>query len=191
MRRFQIPVLLTALLLVAPSLAHAQAKSGDKEVQVQGNVMSLMSPDSTNTSGSIIFGFGYFTSDRSQVLVSPIITISQKQASLTIDPFTGRAITGSGSGVTADLGLGAGYRLFFGAQSSKVKPYLGGDINIQSFKTDFGGSVADKTYLQAIGGVKNYLTERAALDFNARFGSSLKNSDFGLFLFTVGITYLF
>ncbi len=191
MRRFQIPVLLTALLLVAPSLARAQAKGGDKEVQVQGNVISLMQPGSTNTSGSIIFGFGYFMSDRSQFLVSPTITISQDKGSVEIDPFTGRVLTGAGSGVTADLGLGAGYRLFFGAQSSKVKPYVGGDINIQSFKTDSGGSIADKTFLQAIGGVKNYLTERAALDFNARFGSSLKNSDFGLFMFTVGITYLF
>jgi len=191
MRRLQVSTLFAALLLTAPSLAQAQAKAGDKEVQIQGNVISIMQPDSTNTSGNIIFGFGYFMSDRDQILVSPTITISQKQASVTIDPFTGRVLQGAGGGVTGDLGLGAGYRFFLGAQSSKVKPYLGADINIQSFKTDSGGSIADKTFFQGIGGVKNYLTERAALDFNARFGTALKNSDFGLFLFTVGITYLF
>jgi hypothetical protein len=46
-------------------------------------------------------------------------------------------------------------------------------------------------YLQGRGGVKNYFSERAALDMSASYGTQLKNSDFGLFRFTVGITYLF
>ena len=72
-----------------------------------------------------------------------------------------------------------------------MKPYLGADLDIQSFKTQNGGSLQDNMYFQGRAGLKNYFSERAALDMAASLGSRLKNSDFGLFRFTVGITYLF
>jgi hypothetical protein len=197
MRRLQVSLVLAALFLIAPSLAHAQAKKGDKEVLVAGNVFSLISPDFKSTSGSIVLGFGYFTSDRTQVSIRPIITISSTSTPGSPefrDPFTGRVLIPAQPGSTsvdADAGVGVGYQFYFGAQSSKVKPYIGGNLDIQSFKTQNGGSAADNMYLQGIGGVKNYLSERAALDVNASYGSRLKNSDFSLFRFTIGITYLF
>jgi hypothetical protein len=197
MRRLQVSVLLAALFLMAPSLAHAQAKAGDKEVLVSGNVFSFLTPDSTSTSGSLIFGLGYFVTDRTQLLVQPIFTISSQNTPPSPevrDPFTGRILIpgqAGSSGVDVDAGLGIGYQFFFGAQSSKVKPYLGADLDIQSFKTQNGGAIADNMYFQGRGGVKNYFSERAALDMAASFGTQLKNSDLGLFRFTIGITYLF
>jgi outer membrane protein W len=197
MRRLQVSVLLAALFLMAPSPAHAQAKAGDKEVLISGSVFSFIQPGTTSTNGNLIFGLGYFVTDRTQLLVQPIFTISsqgtQAQAEVR-DPFTGRVLIPGQAGSTSfdvDAGLGVGYQFFFGAQSSKVKPYLGADLDIQSFKTEGGGSVADNMYFQGRGGVKNYFSERAALDMAAAFGRQLKNSDLGLFRFTVGITYLF
>ena len=197
MRRLQVSVLLAALFLMAPSLAHAQAKGGDKEVLIAGNVFSTFNPGSTTTSGNIIFGLGYFVTDRTQLLVQPIFTISGRGTDPTPevrDPFSGRVLipgTPGSSTVDVDAGVGVGYSFFFGAQSSKVKPYLGANLDIQSFKTQNGGSVADNMFFQGRGGIKNYFSERAALDMAASFGTNIKNSDLGLFRFTVGITYLF
>ena len=197
MRRFHVSVLIAALLSVVPSLAHAQAKSGDKEVLVSGNVFSIINPNTTSTSGSILFGLGYFMTDRTQVVVQPLFTISSSNTPAipeVRDPFTGRVLIpgqAGSSGVNVDAGVGVGYQFFLGAQDSKVKPYLGANLDIQSFKTQNGGSVADNMYFQGRAGLKNYFSERAALDFSAAFGRQLKNSDLGLFRFTVGITYLF
>jgi hypothetical protein len=197
MRRLQVSVFLAMLFLMAPALVHAQAKAGDKEVLVAGNMFSIISPDFTSTSGNLIFGLGYFVTDRTQLLVQPIFTISSQNTPSqpeVRDPFTGRVLIpaqGGGTSVDVDAGVGVGYSFFFGASSSKVKPYLGANLDIQSFKTQNGGSVADNMYLQGRGGVKNYFSERAALDMSASYGTQLKNSDFGLFRFTVGITYLF
>jgi hypothetical protein len=197
MRRFQVSVLLAALVFGVPSLAHAQAKAGDKEVLISGNVFSFIEPNSTTTSGNLIFGLGYFVTDRTQLLIQPIFTISsQNQPAIqeVRDPFTGRILIpgqAGSTGVDVDAGVGLGYQFFFGAQSSKVKPYLGADLDIQSFKTQNGGSLQDNMYFQGRAGLKNYFSERAALDMAASLCSRLKNSDFGLFRFTVGITYLF
>ena len=197
MRRTLAPAVLTALVLATPSLAHAQAKGGDKEVLIQGQVFSLINPQFKSTTGNFLVGFGYFLSDRSEVLIRPIFTISSQSSPGTPevrDPFTGRVLIPGqpgGTSVDVDAGASTGYRFFFGAASSKVKPYLGTDLDLQSFKTEQGGSVVDNLYFTGLGGVKNYLSERAALDFNASYGRQVKNSDLSLFRFTVGITYLF
>ncbi len=65
------------------------------------------------------------------------------------------------------------------------------NLDIQSFKSKDNGSMADNMSFQGRAGLKNYFSERAALDFAAAFGQQLKSSDLGLFRFTVGITYLF
>lgn len=197
MRPSQVRVFLAACLFLAPSLAHAQAKAGDKEVLVSGNVFSNISPNTTSTSGSLLFGFGYFVTDRTQVVVQPLFTISSSNTPAipeVRDPFTGRVLIpgqAGSTGVDVDAGIGLGYQFFLGAQDSKVKPYLGVNLDIQRFKTENGGSLSDNMYFQGRAGLKNYFSERAALDFSAAFGRQISNSDLGLFRFTVGITYLF
>ena len=197
MRRLEVVSVLAALFLIAPSLAHAQAKAGDKEVLVAGNVFSFIQPNSTSTSGNLIFGLGYFVTDRTQLLVQPIFTVSSSSTPAqqeVRDPFTGRVLIPGQAGSTTvdvDAGVGVGYSFFLGATSSKVKPYLGVNLDIQSFKTQNGGSVADNMYFQGRAGLKNYFSDRAALDFSGSYGKQLKNSDLALFRFTVGITYLF
>jgi hypothetical protein len=196
MKRLQV-MGLAAFFLTAPSLAHAQAKAGDKEVLVSGNVFSNVNPDSTSTSGSLLFGLGFFVSDRTQLVVQPMFTISSSNTPAIAefrDPFTGRVLIpgqAGSTGVDVDAGVGIGYQFFLGAQESKVKPYIGANLDIQSFKTKNNGTLADNMYFQGRAGLKNYFSERAALDFAAAFGRQVKNSDLGLFRFTVGITYLF
>ena len=129
MKRLQLAGL-AALFLMAPSLAQAQAKAGDKEVLVSGNVFSNINPDSTSTSGSILFGFGYFVSDRMQFVVQPMFTISSSGSTAmpeVRDPFTGRVVIpgqAASSSLDVDAGVGFGYQFYLGGQESKVRPYI-------------------------------------------------------------------
>jgi outer membrane protein W len=169
-----------ALACALPSNAHAQAQQGDREVQVSGNMTSLLRGGGQNTTGQITFGVGYYVTDRLEVGVAPLITVSSSSLA-----------GGGGTSVTADAGVSTSLQYALGAKSSRVKPYLGASYVINSFKTD-GGSLADNTFAAAIAGVKSYMTPKAALDFQSSFGfrpnAPSAEQRFG---FNVGITYLF
>jgi hypothetical protein len=162
-------------MLAVPSVARAQAKEGDKEIKIGGSLFSIVSSGSTFTTGQFDFGVGYFVSDRFEITVAPRITVS----------------SGAGSSVDVDGGVSFQGQYFFGAQSSMVKPYIGVTEIVESFKTS-GGGFKDNLYTGAIFGVKNYFTERAALDVNAQYGfRTSAPADYQLLSVTVGITYLF
>jgi len=186
-------VVLGMLALAAPQRAYAQAKQGDKEVQAAGNVFSVLSSGSSLTNGQFQFGVGYFLTDRLEIAVTPVVSITGTKQ--TTPTFNSRGqIIGSSSttNVDADMGVSTNMQYFFGASSSKVKPYVGTTFIVESFKTGDGGSLADNTFLGANAGVKNYFTDRAALDLGASFGFRPNApSDFQLLRFNIGITYLF
>jgi outer membrane protein W len=190
MRNAIIGVVAGVVLAAAPGTASAQAKQGDKEVLVGGNLFAINSTVSTTTQGQFNFGVGYFLTDRFELNVNPVLSITSGSAA------------GFGSSTSADLGLASSVQYFFGARTSRVKPYIGGTAIIESFKTQdsfdpftgrsSGGSLVDNLFTGGTFGVKNYFTDRAALDFKASYGFNPTHAgDFRLLQVNVGITYLF
>jgi len=194
MRRVAIVLGASILVWLAPRPANAQAKQGDSEVLIGGNLFALIGSGSTNTTGQFQFGYGYFFTDRLEINVTPVVSVSSSQTA---------SVNGSAtSNVTGDLGLGGAVQYFFGAKASKVKPYVGGSLVVQSFKTHdqinpvtfvtTSGSISDNLYVGGNAGLKNYFTDRAALDIKASYGVNPKHAgDFQLLQVIVGITYLF
>jgi hypothetical protein len=196
MKKFVTVALATIIGCGVPSIVHAQAKKGDKEVQISGNMSSLLSAGGQNTSGQIRFGIGFFVSDRLELGVAPLIRVSSTtQPAIAPIVVGGRIIQPGSDGSTtmsADAGMSTFLQYSFGAKSSRLKPYLGGTFVIDSFKTNGFGTIADNTYAGATAGVKNYLTEKAALDFQGTFGFRPNApGEFQLLGFNVGITYIF
>lgn len=192
MRNGIIGVVVGFVLAAAPNTASAQAKQGDREVLVGGNLTSTNSSFARSTNGDFVFGIGYFMTDRFEINVNPIVTISN----------SGGSGFASGSNTTADFGLSSSAQYFLGAKASKVKPYVGASAVFNSFKTQDrfdpvtfqtqGGSLIDNLFTAGVFGVKNYFTDRAALDLNASYGFNVSHpGDLQLLKVNVGITYLF
>lgn len=183
-----VRTVVATLVLVAPSLAQAQATQGDREVQVSGNLFQTVGGEAGLSMGNFIFGLGYFITDRMQIAVQPILTISS--FSTEVPQFNSRGvITGTTSErqTDADLGISTKVLRFYGESSARMKPYLGGTFIIQSLK-----NAGDSSFVAGNFGVKNYLTEKAALDFNGSYGFSLTDPGSGQLLqVSVGITYIF
>ena len=162
-----VPVLVFAVLapfaLAAPAAAQAQA--GDSEVQMFANFfMTADNPDTA--SGTIFVNYGNFLTDLVQLGGGPTISISK------------------GDPVDVTFGINSFVRRHFGR--TRVQPYIGGEF-FMSDVTD-----PDFTYANAIAGVKNYLSERAAVDFKGGYGFLLKEpGQAGLVNFQVGLTVLF
>jgi hypothetical protein len=203
MKRSTTAVLMAGLILAIPRVASAQAKQGDKEIEIGGNVASLFATGSgTSTFGQFNFGIGFFVTDRFEFAVAPTVQITA--TAVPAQPGTpaiivgGRVIvpavaaTPASTNWNTDGGFSTKAQFFFGAKASKVKPYLGAAFVIQSFKTPAGGSFADNTYAAALFGLRSYLSERTAVDFNGQFGFQTSHPADGQILqINVGITYLF
>lgn len=154
---------LAALALAAPAAAQAQA--GDSEVQMFG-FFTMQSRNADTASGTIAVNYGKFVTDLWQLGGGPQISIS------------------AGSPVDVTSGVNAFVRRYFGA--TKVQPYFGGEFYMMDV------TAADFTYANAILGVKNYISERAAIDFKGGYGFLLKEpGEAGLITFQVGLTVLF
>jgi outer membrane protein W len=178
------------MFFLAPRAASAQAKAGDKEVLFAGNLFSLNSPQFTTTSGQILVGIGYFASDRLEVGVRPLITISTQSTQAQSFGF-GQTIPASSS-TDVDGGVATSAQYYFGQSSSRTKPYLGAQLQLQSFKTKNGGSFADNFFTQALFGVKSYISDRTAFDFSGAYGfRPSAASDFQLLTIQAGFTVLF
>jgi hypothetical protein len=174
LRKASLPLTLLCTLafsLVVPALAQAQSKKGDSEVLLFGFV--FMNPkDAGNTaSGNFTFNYGAFFTDHAEVGGGPSISVS----------------SGATGGVDATMGVNFFYRQHFGA--ARTQPYVGGEVFVQDVQD------SDTTYLDAIFGVKNYLSEHSALDFKVAYGTSATTPTLGerqqLLVFSVGLTVLF
>ncbi len=184
MHRLLGTVVAAAVLLAMPSASFAQAKKGDKEVSVSGNVSTVFTPKTefagfgagggTSTSGTAFLGFGVFVTDRTQIGFAPFLSISQGE-----------------DGIDASMGGSFDWQYYLGGQSSRVKPYVGYSVLISSFTVQEGGSLADNMYNAGLFGVKNYFSERAALDFQGSYGFGMRTSDTQRLNFRIGLSYLF
>src|SRR5262245_34370077 len=207
MKRSQILAAFTALIITAPVLAHAQAKGGDKEVLIFGNFTSMSQKlggglgniDTSN--GTFSLGVGFFVTDRLEIGVGPRFSIRTSPVpgqpaqpevrfgNTVIVP--GRTAIPASTEVAVDGGLSTSVQFFFSGASSKVKPYMGAGLNINSFKTN-GGEFADNLFAQYLIGVKNYFNDRAALDFSSAYGFRPNAvSDYRLLTVQLGLTVLF
>jgi hypothetical protein len=195
MRLFKISVIVCTLL-VLPALASAQAKRGDAEVAVGGSLFSVVSTGSSTSSGQFNFGVGYFVTDRFEVGIAPTLRVSADTQKATPEVRSGNIVIlpGSPGGTTwdVDAGLTTKGQFFFGAQGARVKPYAGGTLTIQSFKTPEGGKMSDNLYSGALFGVKSYLNEKTAIDFSGEYGfRTSAPGEFQLLQMNIGFTYLF
>ena len=185
---FVLSVVLAPLVFAAP--AAAQAQRGDNEVLVFGLVTSFLSESTTSTNGTINFNIGRFVTDRTQIGGGPTISISatttpERQVPrlvgtrIVFDTIPGETT------VDATVGVSGFLRRYF--SGGRVAPYLGGEVFVSDVE-----SAGDTTFVNAIGGVKNYLSERAAIDFKGAFGFNTRDaSAFQLLQFSVGLTVLF
>jgi len=174
-----------ALVVLAPRVASAQAKKGDKEFQIFANVFTTIQPTTTirigtvtqtfggtSSTGLLFLNAGLFVTDRMEVGGGPTITISSD------DP-------------KFDTGINLFFRDFFGAQSAMIKPYVGGQYQIRSFNTD-NGSLSDNQFLAVLFGVRDYLSAKVALDVNGSYGFNPINAgDLQLLTVQIGFTVLF
>jgi hypothetical protein len=162
------------MLTALPSVASAQPEKGDKEILLFGQLMAINSDGSTVSIGNIFANLGVFVTDTFEVGGGPTITIAN-----------------AGGGTDTTLGLNGFVRLNFATGNPRLVPYVGGEVFIQDVNPDFG-SAGDTTFANAIGGVKNYFSENAALDIKGQFGFLLTDPGaVRMFGFTVGLTVIF
>jgi hypothetical protein len=184
MKRLFVGSALLVITLMMPSLASAQATAGDREVSINGLLFQGVG-DNTSTIGNFNFGLGYFMSDRLQVVVQPNITISSSSS----PAFDSRGFPTGDSvrNTSTSIGLGAKVVRYMGEASARMKPYYGGNIIIQDFE-----NAGDTTFAAGTFGVKNYLTEKAALDISGSYGFNLSSpGSGGLLQAVIGIAYIF
>jgi hypothetical protein len=185
MQRMAIVAMFVGAVLLGEGTARAQAKQGDSEVLIFGSVTTSIQkiPDfftgdvirTTTSSGNFFFNVGRFVTDRFQLGGGPSFNVSTSQGE-----------------TSTDMGVNAFTRLYFGATQSKVKPYVGAEYSVVSLNVPEGQSISDFQYLNANFGVKNYFSERAAIDFLGAYGFNPSHaSDLQQFTFRIGLTVLF
>lgn len=142
-RKATLPIALCTLglLLVSAAPASAQANKGDSEVQMSGYV--AMNPEfaGDTAQGNFTFGYGVYITNGLELGFGPSFNITRDSTTM-------------------------GYNLFvlqhFGR--AKVAPYVGADLRSYDIEDD------TTAYVGFNGGLKNYLSERAALDLRASYG---------------------
>lgn len=183
MRRLMVGAVLAGVMLVMPQAAGAQPQAGDRDVLIFANLTSISGGGFNSTSGNLFFNIGQYLTERFEIGGGPSVTISR----------TSFGANGSSTSDT-DIGIGANgfVRLYFGQSSGTIKPYLGAEIVFNRLNPEDGQSIGDQTFLAGTGGLKNYLSENAALDIKASYGFQANDpAAFKLFTVTVGLTYLF
>jgi hypothetical protein len=162
---FRVLMFASLAPLALATSAAAQAEAGDSEIQAYAN-FSMVANNADTANGTISFNYGKFLTDVWQLGGGPTINIAK------------------GDPVDVTTGVNGFVRRYFGA--ARVQPYVGGEIFL------FDVTDADFTYGNIIAGIKNYFSERAAIDFKGGYGILLKEpGEPGLISFQVGLTVLF
>jgi hypothetical protein len=190
MIRSLLRVSLLCAVLVVPSTAFAQAQAGDKEVLFFGLVNQDLGGEMKSTFGNVNLGLGFFVTDRFQIAFGPSLSIMSMgggQQLTGFDRFGNPVFSEGERTITATFGMSTKAIQFFGAADSKVKPYVGGELYINDFE-----SAADTMFAGANFGVKNYLNEKAAIDFSGTYGFNLKSpGETSQLRVLIGLTYIF
>jgi hypothetical protein len=165
--------------LFAITAAFAQQEKGDTEFQISGTYFTTVGQDNTFSNGFIQAKLGVFITDHLEIGIAPNISIS---TSSTTDFF---GETTSNTNVTTGAGAFFQYALLAG--DARTVPYIGG----QYFKSDLENS-DDKGSAGVNGGLKFFVSEKAAFDFSGNYLFDLnEGSEGGLLLFAAGISFLF
>jgi len=173
-------------LLVLPTSAFAQAKAGDKEISIFGLISQDLGGENKSTTGNAQFGVGFFLTDRFEITVQPSLTISSGSTT-DFQIVRGQVVTTSSRHTDMTLGVSAKALQFFGAADAKIKPYVGGEFYIFNLE-----SAGDSSFAGANFGLKNYISEKAAIDFNGTYGFSLKHpGDSSNLRILIGLSYIF
>ena len=157
---------LAAVLLAAPFLfaapAYAQIKAGDNEIGVFG----ILGSDNEAETTSLTIGgnFGHFFTDMLEVKGS----------------FTMSSTSDADGYGDALMFFGGGADLAFGGAENKFVPYVGGLLNmtlLTSSTATYDASGVGVT-VDIHGGIKFFMTERAAIDLQLRqIGGTITVSD--------------
>jgi len=154
----------------------AQVEKGDSEIGFMGYYSAMVGTEySSGGTGSIQFSYGYFLTSKLQIGVGPQVTFTPGY--------------GGGSG---EVKFSASAFFNFNLTTkSKTVPYVFG----QWYQSDFspeGGNFSDAAFLNAGFGVRNFLTEYAALNSAISYGFPLASeSDMGLLLIMSGLSFFF
>ncbi len=168
-------------LMLSVSAVFAQQKRGDVELQISGTYFTTVGTEGGKFSNGFIQAkLGAFIADNLELGVAPNLNISTFSST---DSFTGEKV----SETETTFGGGAFFVYSFLAGDAKSVPYFGA----QYYKSDF--SVEDDKGSAGInGGIKFFITEKAALDFSGNYLFDLnEESEGGILLFVGGISFLF
>jgi hypothetical protein len=174
MRRLLIGATMLAVL-IAPRMASAQAKQGDRELLFNGQLSTFVTPSRGAVSGVFTFGqallnLGLFVSDTFEVGGGPSVSVQ-----------------GGAGNTSATIGANGFVRKYF---TGKV-PTRQFFVLAEAYDSDFS-NFSNQLFINGGVGLKDYLNERAALEFRESFGFNPSNpSTFQLLQFTVGLTVLF
>jgi hypothetical protein len=163
-------LLVIVSVVLSPREASAQAKTGDRELLFNGSVNTILVSDFTSTSGQGLLNVGQFLSDRLEVGGGPSLFIF-----------------GGAGDTTVQFGANGFVRRFFPSSNPQFAPFVGGEVYVQDFS-----EAGDTTFVNGVGGLKNYLSETTAIEMSGAFGFNPANpGDFKIIQFRVGMTYLF
>lgn len=178
MKRVMLFVVLVFFLSITATFA--QPEKGDTEIQLSATYFTTVGTDFKFGNGFIQAKLGKYITDNLEFGVAPNISIT---ITSTTDFFTGE--TESDTDVT--FGGGAFFVYSFLAGDAKSVPYLGG----QYFKSDFSNE-DDSGSVGFTGGIKFFVTEKAAFDFSGNYLFDLnEDTEGGFLLFVAGISFLF
>lgn len=172
-------LVLAANLLLSVSSIFAQQEKGDTEIQISGTYYTSVGTETQLGQGLIQAKLGKYISDHLEIGVAPVLTITTFP---TTDPFGNEE-----SEIKGSLGGGAFFVYSFLAGDARTVPYFGG----QYFKSDFSDE-EDSGSAGINGGIKFFVSEKAAFDFSGNYLFNLNTaSEGGALLFVVGVSYLF
>jgi hypothetical protein len=167
--RLRAAVATVLMLICVPSLASAQAKKGDKELLLFGNLDTFLGGgNGISGSGDAFLNIGKFISDQTEVGGGPDLLFS------------------AGGGFNVTVGANGFLRKYMKRKDPKVAPYYGAEasaVDFKNFSTTF--------FVSGIGGLKNYLSEKAALDVKGSVGLNPIHPSLIIIQITVGLTYVF
>jgi len=171
MIRLRSAIAALAVLVCVPTLASAQAKQGDKEFLVFANFNSIVGGgNGANGNGTIFLNVGKFFTDTQEVGGGPLLTIS----------------AGGGNGFSTTVGANGFYRYYMKTKNPKLSPYFGGEGSCLDF-SDF----SNQFFVNGIVGLKDYLSQKAAIDIKGAVGFNPSTPSLVLISVTAGLTFVF
>ena len=171
MNKWFISILLFLTITIP---AGAQIEKGDSEIRFLFFYSHVSGDEfSTGGRGSLQVSYGYFLTPALQIGLGPRITFLR-----------------SGDGTESTLS-GSAYFNYNFTTASKTVPYVYGEWYQMDFSPEFG-EFTDFSYINIGLGVRNFITEYAALNSSITYGFTLASaSKGGLFMVMSGLSFIF